>query len=73
MKAKQVLIAFGAHGLLALGCFVFWCYLYFRFGGSLFDDVWLLIVGAILGFLALVELLLYRVIKRVEDTAKKQL
>ncbi len=71
MKSKQLLVVFWAHILLSLGCVAFWGYLYLRFGGSLLDDVWLLIVAVIVGLLAFVELLIYRVLRRMEAQPNK--
>lgn len=66
MKSKQLIVVFWAHVLFVLGCVGFWIFLFYCFGGNLFDDVWLLVVGMIIGLQAFVDLLVYRIVKRRE-------
>lgn len=49
MKSTPWLVLSVLIFLFSLGCFAFWLFLYFRFGGSLLEDVWLLVVALVMG------------------------
>jgi hypothetical protein len=72
MNSKQLFVAFWFYALLSFGCFASWLFLFFRFGGSLLEDAWLVIVGVVIGCLALADLYVYRTFKKQEGNPREE-